>query len=125
VTDKPEQTSTTTNTTSQDRPSYGSRRPGGSTGGRPGGRPSGGGRRPGGGGRKYRGRPRICQFCTEKVTSLDHKKVELFRRYVTEQGKIRNRRETGTCAKHQRMLARSVKRARHLALLPFAADRLR
>jgi small subunit ribosomal protein S18 len=49
----------------------------------------------------------------------------MLKRQVTELGKIRSRRETGTCAKHQRMLAKAVKRARHLALLPFKADRIR
>jgi small subunit ribosomal protein S18 len=56
---------------------------------------------------------------------VNYKDLELLKRYVTEQGKIRSRRQTGTCARHQRMIARAVKRARHLALLPYAADRLR
>ncbi|MGD8603592.1 MAG: 30S ribosomal protein S18 [Anaerolineales bacterium] len=67
----------------------------------------------------------MCQFCSEKVRSMDYKQVDMLKRYVTEQGKIRSRRETGTCARHQRMLARTIKRARHMALLPFAADRFR
>jgi small subunit ribosomal protein S18 len=56
---------------------------------------------------------------------MDYKQVDMLKRYVSDQGKIRSRRETGTCAKHQRMLARTIKRARHMALLPFAADRFR
>ena len=84
--------------------------------------PSGG---PGGGRRRFVRRPRLCQFCAEKVESLDYKQSEMLKRHVTEQGKIRSRRETGTCAKHQRMLAKAVKRARHMALLPFKAERLR
>jgi small subunit ribosomal protein S18 len=67
----------------------------------------------------------LCQFCAENTTHIDYKQVDLLKRYVSEGGKIRSRRETGTCAKHQRMLARAIKRARHLALLPFAADRFR
>ncbi|MCK4693731.1 MAG: 30S ribosomal protein S18 [Anaerolineales bacterium] len=75
--------------------------------------------------RRYTRRPRVCKFCAEKATAIDYKQHELLKRYVTEQGKIRSRRQTGTCAKHQRMLARAIKRARHMAFLPFAADRLR
>ena len=75
--------------------------------------------------RRYTRRPRVCQFCAEKATTIDYKQHELLKRYVTEQGKIRSRRQTGTCAKHQRILAKAIKRARHMAFLPFAADRLR
>lgn len=76
-------------------------------------------------GRRFgRGR-RQCQFCAEQIKEVNYKNLDLLKRYVTEQGKIRSRRQTGTCAKHQRMLARAVKRARHMAMLPFAADRLR
>jgi small subunit ribosomal protein S18 len=78
-----------------------------------------------GGRRRFVRRPRLCQFCAEKVKSLDYKQSEVLKRYVTEQGKIRSRRETGTCAKHQRILATAVKRARHMALLPFKAERVR
>jgi small subunit ribosomal protein S18 len=78
-----------------------------------------------GGRRRFVRRPRLCQFCAEKMKSLDYKQSEVLKRYVTEQGKIRSRRETGTCAKHQRILARAVKRARHMALLPFKAERVR
>lgn len=78
-----------------------------------------------GGRRRFVRRPRLCQFCAEKMESLDYKQTEVLKRYVTEQGKIRSRRETGTCAKHQRILARAVKRARHMALLPFKAERVR
>ena len=75
--------------------------------------------------RRYTRRPRVCQFCSEKTTVIDYKQHDLLKRYITEQGKIRSRRDTGTCAKHQRMLARSIKRARHMALLPFAVERIR
>lgn len=75
--------------------------------------------------RRFRRRPRNCQFCAEKINSVDYKQVELVKRYVTDAGKIRSRRETGNCAKHQRMVAKAVKRARHMALVPFASDRMR
>ena len=72
--------------------------------------------------RRFVARPKICQFCVEKGTEIDYKNVELLRRFITEQGKIRPRRQTGTCAKHQRQLAQEIKRARHIALLPFTAE---
>lgn len=65
---------------------------------------------------------RICAFCVEKVDDIDYKQYEVLQRYITEHGRIRPRRQTGTCAKHQRSLARAIKRARHLALLPFVVD---
>jgi small subunit ribosomal protein S18 len=61
----------------------------------------------------------------DKVTHIDYKDVELLRRYTEERGKIRPRRKTGTCAKHQRPLARAIKRARYMALLPYTADHIR
>ena len=72
--------------------------------------------------RRFVSRPKICQFCVEKGTVIDYKNTELLRRFITEQGKIRPRRQTGTCAKHQRQLAQEIKRARHIALLPFTAE---
>jgi len=78
-----------------------------------------------GGRRRFVRRPRLCQFCAEKMKSLDYKQSDVLKRSVTEQGKIRSRRETGTCAKHQRILAKAVKRARHMALLPFKVERMR
>jgi small subunit ribosomal protein S18 len=79
----------------------------------------------GGGRRRFVRPPRLCQFCAEKVKYIDYKQVDLLKRFVTEQGRIRSRRQTGNCARHQRILARAVKRARHIALLPFAASRMR
>lgn len=73
--------------------------------------------------RRYTRRPKICQFCTGQVKSIDYKNYALLRRFVNQQGKIRPRRDTGTCAKHQRMVARAIKRARHMALLPFVEER--
>ena len=70
--------------------------------------------------RRYAPRPKICQFCADKNATIDYKQSDFLRRFVTEEGKIRPRRQTGTCAKHQRELATAIKRARHLALLPFA-----
>ena len=70
--------------------------------------------------RRYVARPKICQFCADKNAAIDYKQADFLRRFVTEDGKIRPRRQTGTCAKHQRELATAIKRARHLALLPFA-----
>lgn len=65
---------------------------------------------------------RICAFCVEKVNYIDYKDHDVLRRYLTEHGRLRPRRQTGTCAKHQRALAKAVKRARHLALIPFVVD---
>jgi small subunit ribosomal protein S18 len=75
--------------------------------------------------RRFIRRPRVCQFCAERVKSIDHKAVDVVKRYVTEQGRIRSRRDSGACARHQRMVARAVKRARHLALVPYRAERFR
>ncbi|MDD5467103.1 MAG: 30S ribosomal protein S18 [Anaerolineales bacterium] len=66
----------------------------------------------------------MCLFCTDRNATIDYKRPEQLRRFVTEDGKIRPRRQTGTCAKHQRELARAIKRARHLALLQFVGDTL-
>ena len=72
---------------------------------------------PGGPRRKYY-RRKVCKVCIGKV-KVDYKDAETLRRFTTERGKILPRRITGTCAKHQRLVAREVKRARALALLPF------
>ena len=74
----------------------------------------------------FRGRRRkVCSFCVDKVKVIDWKNVDGFRRFVGEGGSIRARRKTGTCAKHQRRLAVAIKRARHLALLPFTNEHIR
>ena len=70
----------------------------------------------------YHRKRRICAFCVEKVKYIDYKQQDVLRRYVTEHGRIRPRRQTGTYAKHQRGLARAVKQARHIALLAFVED---
>lgn len=69
--------------------------------------------------RRYVARPKICQFCADKNISIDYKNIDLIRRFVTEEGKIRPRRQTGNCARHQRDLAGEIKRARHIALIPY------
>jgi len=69
-----------------------------------------------------RRRRKVCSFCLEHVTHIDYKEVSRLRRYLSDRGKILPRRMTGTCALHQRALTVALKRARHIALLPFAAD---
>lgn len=85
-------------------------------------RPEGGGPRRPGGGRRYVPRRRVCQFCAEKTVVLDYKNVDLLRRYVSDRGRIEPRRKSGTCARHQRVMARHLKRARHLGLVPYVMD---
>ncbi|MDR5710308.1 MAG: 30S ribosomal protein S18 [Armatimonadota bacterium] len=67
-------------------------------------------------------RRKVCAFCTQKAEFIDYKDPGPLRRFISERGKILPRRMTGTCAKHQRMLAQAIKRARELALLPYTAD---
>jgi small subunit ribosomal protein S18 len=63
---------------------------------------------------------RNCHFCKDKVDEVDYKNVNQLRRFVSEKGKIRSRRITGACRRHQRQVALAVKRAREMALLPYA-----
>lgn len=72
-----------------------------------------------GGQRRFYSRPKFCQFCSDKEQTIDYKKADLLKRFITDDGKIRPRRQTGNCAKHQREVAAAIKRARHIALLPF------
>ncbi|KPK46114.1 MAG: 30S ribosomal protein S18 [Nitrospira bacterium SM23_35] len=65
-------------------------------------------------------RRKFCRFCSEKVEFIDYKNIKVLRNYLTERGKVLPRRMTGTCAKHQRELSESIKRARSIALLGFA-----
>jgi small subunit ribosomal protein S18 len=74
------------------------------------------------GGRRYAARPKICQFCADASVKIDYKSHDLMRRYTTEEGKIRPRRQTGTCARHQREIARAIKRARQIAFIPFTGE---
>jgi len=82
-------------------------------------------RRRGGGGGFGRGRRRACVMCVEKMASIDYKDFSFLRRFLSDRGRIESRRKSGTCAKHQRALAQAIKRARHLALLPYTAEHVR
>ncbi len=116
---------------------YGDRPQGGrSYGDRPqGGRPSGdrpqqggdrpqGGRREGGGGRRFYPRRRVCLFCADKEAVMDYKQPETLRRFISERARIEPRRKTSTCSRHQRALAKQIKRARQAGLIPFTTDTL-
>ena len=75
--------------------------------------------------RRERGRKpkkKVCSFCVDKVEAIDYKDVPKLRRYITERGKILPRRISGNCAKHQRQLTVAIKRARHIALMPYISD---
>lgn len=67
-------------------------------------------------------RKKKCRFCADKVETLNYKDVGVLRKMITEKGKILPSRITGTCASHQRSLARAIKQARQVALLPFVAE---
>lgn len=69
-----------------------------------------------------KGRKKICAFCADKVECIDYKDPSKLRRFISERAKILPRRVTGTCAYHQRKLTQAIKRARHLALMPFIND---
>jgi small subunit ribosomal protein S18 len=98
----------------------GGRREGGPGGpGGPGGGP-GGPRR--GGKRQYFRKKKVCRFCVEHVDFIDYKKADQLQPFVQERGKILPRRMTGTCSRHQRWLGEAIKRARNIALLPFATE---
>jgi small subunit ribosomal protein S18 len=66
-------------------------------------------------------RRKSCYFCKEKVEEVDYKNYNQLRRYISEKGKIRSRRITGACRRHQRQVAVAVKRAREMALLPYVS----
>lgn len=72
--------------------------------------------------RGRKGRRKVCAFCVDKVETIDYKDIVRLRRYLSERGKILPRRVTGTCARHQRELTTSIKRARQVALLPYTTD---
>lgn len=80
---------------------------------------------------RRRGRPRfftrrkVCAFCVDHVTAIDYKDVSKLRRYISDRARMEPRRRTGTCARHQRVLSTAIKRARHLALLPFTPNHVR
>jgi len=74
--------------------------------------------------RAFRRKPKkkVCAFCVDKVAEIDYKDVAKLRRFVSERAKILPRRISGNCAKHQRQLTTAIKRARHIALLPYTSD---
>ncbi len=74
--------------------------------------------RPGG----KRGRKKVCMFCVDRAEKIDYKDVAKLRKCMTERAKILPRRVTGTCAYHQRELTSAIKKARHVALLPYVSD---
>ena len=78
----------------------------------------------GSGERRFFAKPKFCQFCADKTLTIDYKKTDLLRKYITEDGMIRPRRQTGACARHQRAVAQAVKQARHIALLPFTGGQM-
>lgn len=75
--------------------------------------------------RGYSSRRKVCVFCADKEKKADWKDVNELNRFVSDSGHIRSRRKTGTCAKHQRRVAEAVKRARHMALLPYTMEHMR
>ena len=81
------------------------------------------GRRPSRG--KYIPKRKVCLFCRDKIENIDYKDPAALRPYISDRGKITPRRKSGACAKHQRRLAMAIKRARHLALLPYVAAHIR
>ena len=76
------------------------------------------------GGGRYTVKRRVCSFCVNQVKEIDYKNTSLLSGYISDRGKIESRRRTGTCAKHQRALALAIKRARHIALLPYAPEHI-
>lgn len=99
--------------------------PGGGGGRREGGGPGGPGGGPGGlrrGKRQFFRKKKVCKFCVEKMDLIDYKRADILSQFVQERGKILPRRMTGVCARHQRWLGVAIKRARNIALLPFAGS---
>ena len=70
----------------------------------------------------FRSRKKVCGFCGDKVKPVDYKDVGTLRKYISERGKILPRRITGSCSVHQRAITTAIKRARHIALLPYHVD---
>src|SRR5256714_15569824 len=99
----------------------GQRREGGPGGGRREGGPGGPGGRPRGK-RQYFRKKKVCKFCVEKIDFIDYKRADILSQFVQERGKILPRRMTGVCARHQRWLGVAIKRARNIALMPFAGS---
>ena len=72
--------------------------------------------------RNRKSRKKVCAFCMDKIENIDYKDVPRLKRYLSDRAKIIPRRVTGTCARHQRQLTVAVKRARHVAFLPYVGD---
>lgn len=72
--------------------------------------------------RRGRRKKRVCTFCADKLNHIEYKDAPKLKRYISERGKILPRRITGNCAKHQRALTIAIKRARHIAILPYTQD---
>ncbi len=72
--------------------------------------------------RPRRGRRKVCIFCADKIAHIDYKDIARIRKFISERGKIQPKRMTGCCAQHQRDLTTAIKRARQVALLPFAGE---
>jgi small subunit ribosomal protein S18 len=75
--------------------------------------------------REDRRRRKVCRFCVDGETIIDYKDDRRISRFVTDRGKIVPRRISGTCAKHQRQLTRAIKKARHIGLIPYAAEQVK
>ena len=71
---------------------------------------------------RYYARRKVCSFCVDHIRYIDYKNVERLKRFLSPRYKIEARRKTGVCSKHQRGLATAIKRARHLAMIPFSPD---
>ena len=71
---------------------------------------------------RRKSKKKVCSFCVDHVEEIDYKDVAKLKRYVTEKGKILPRRQTGTCARHQRAVTTAIKRAREMALLPYVGE---
>ena len=74
---------------------------------------------------RYVPKRRVCTFCRDKIAAVDYKNTAQLQPFISDRGKIEPRRRTGTCARHQRILAMAIKRARHLALLPYVTAHIR
>src|SRR3970282_2450462 len=85
----------------------------------------GGGDRPARPPRRFGGRRKVCRFCVDRMDGVDYKDIGRLRMYISDRGEIEPRRKTGACQKHQRFVATAIKRARHLALLPYTLDHAR
>lgn len=75
--------------------------------------------------RSYQSRRKVCAFCVDQDNEINWKNVDNLRRFINDSGDIRSRRKTGTCARHQRRLAIAIKRARHMAMLPYTMEHMR